>query len=825
MRFGVFRERERERVKKRNSLTLGKHRNKSKNTLFKLPRIIGGSLIVVLAAIGFISIAIGNTPKLNSDLSYTPSQSSDFNVALAVGAGVNASIAMTNTDSETEGDSTSCDLTPTYLTYNGTIITCKATVTVSTTSGYGYAVTLASSNTETRLVGTGDAVGSYIDANTGTYVTPSSLGNGKWGYALPNSQATINNVASSGFSSSYIVAEKDTSSNTTTNPNYDPDFVSAKYAPIVSSASPTMVRRTRVMANSDTFDIYFATRLNSSQSMGNYGGSVTIKIDANQPPIATSTWVKSVTALQGPSASSITIDKDVNMIPIVNQFSDGSSTAGNEWANYDDTKWANAVTLKNDIDKYATDGSTTAPTLTPLEYFRDYASVGSTIPEEDILGYWVYVPRYAYEVQRRDAVDIFVPANNFNIRFEKSTTDKKFPVATCSILGTGNAIVSASGATNKDYSGYATPANPNDDCNTTAAKTYPTSAPYNQSTWATHPAFTFGSTDLNGIWIAKFETTGSVTAPTVKPNLKSQTAQVIGVQYDIAASIGVLDPNKTGGNNTTVSQNSHSLNTFKSRMIKNSDWGAAAYLSASKYGAGVNNVQINSASTSMRDGNGTASASGITGCGPSNNGNTATYADADITGTTNYDQVATTCSKGNAQRNYYGTLGQLASTTNNVYGIYDMSGGAWDYVMSNRTTSGSQTTTSGTTYLATPITNSAYYDAYKTTAALGDTSQNRFGTQPTGSNTNEHLYNNDVCVFETCGGQALHETKTIQTVSENNQSWGSDGAIFVSSGSPWFDRGGSSNRGNDTGVFMSAGYTGNTTTDNLISFRASLSKF
>ena len=29
-------------------------------------------------------------------------------------------------------------------------------------------------------------------------------------------------------------------------------------------------------------------------------------------------------------------------------------------------------------------------------------------------------------------------------------------------------------------------------------------------------------------------------------------------------------------------------------MMKNSEWGAAAYLSASLYGAGVNNVQINS---------------------------------------------------------------------------------------------------------------------------------------------------------------------------------------------------------------------------------------
>ena len=69
---------------------------------------------------------------------------------------------------------------------------------------------------------------------------------------------------------------------------------------------------------------------------------------------------------------------------------------------------------------------------------------------------------------------------------------------------------------------------------------------------------------------------------------------------------------------------------MKSRMLKNSEWGAAAYLATSVYGSDGKMVMINSAYTSMADGNGNASQYGITGCGPSTATSTSTYADATI---------------------------------------------------------------------------------------------------------------------------------------------------------------------------------------------------
>ena len=97
---------------------------------------------------------------------------------------------------------------------------------------------------------------------------------------------------------------------------------------------------------------------------------------------------------------------------------------------------------------------------------------------------------------------------------------------------------------------------------------------------------------------AKFETTGTRTAPTVKPNQHANVSEYIGEFYSVAKSIGQPDSNNQhgGANNddTTngLTQNSHNLAISTSHMLKNSEWGAVAYLSASKYGAGVNTQSI-----------------------------------------------------------------------------------------------------------------------------------------------------------------------------------------------------------------------------------------
>ena len=466
------------------------------------------------------------------------------------------------------------------------------------------------------------------------------------------------------------------------------------------------------------------------------------------------------------SVDNVRVDWDANMIPVYHtgdttnaewtsltqdEINDSTAT----WFNYTGKRWANAVTVKEEaLDKYQ--------------------NKHEVVDEADILGYWVYIPRYAYMVMRRDAVDKVVTdeeaaaMGGFNIKFETVDDVKKTPAA-CS-----------NSNSNQYYQ----------DCSNVSQEYGATTG----TAWATHPAFTWGTEELNGFWIGKFETTGTRTAPTIKPNQHANISEYIGEFYGAAKSIGVNDPNNTYGgassDDTTsgLTQHSHNLAVSTSHMLKNSEWGAVAYLSASKYGAGVNNVQINAAylASGSTDADGTSSRYGATGCGPEDNGVEDRY-DA---GTVNKSTIESSTACGNAARAYNGSIGVLASTTNNVYGVYDMAGGAWEYVMGNYSTNLSQTSNSTYNYgeVKNPI-KPPYVDIYNITS-------------------------NNSCTWDadgsSCGGHALFETA----------SRGGDYSRFVYSSLPWFERGGDPTDGSDAGVFASNYANGYISTS--IGFRVAL---
>ena len=194
-----------------------------------------------------------------------------------------------------------------------------------------------------------------------------------------------------------------------------------------------------------------------------------------------------------------------------------------------------------------------------------------------------------------------------------------------------------------------------------------------------------------------------------------------------------------------------------------------AYLaSSSYYGAGLENTIVNSASHTSEgssqqmlstdaDGDGIKTLGqekgtfGITGCGPGDNDSTQSYDDG-----TRLDQTTimspTACSQ-NVERAYNGRIGVLASTTNNIYGVYDMSGGVYEFVGA------------GNAY------SEPWFNRYE--SWLG------FDTQPSWSiDSNALYYNIDVCTWESCGGQAMHETKLVQSVSGDATSWGETFGTF-----------------------------------------------
>ena len=380
----------------------------------------------------------------------------------------------------------------------------------------------------------------------------------------------------------------------------------------------------------------------NSLAAGRYSTTVTYTATAKPAPAPI---VEPTICKSGDPQNDCQVDLDANMIPVKYTGSttnaqwtslakpEDSSNQGN-WYNYNQKQWANAVTVK-DPSKYKT-------------------GKDMVVDQADILGFWVYIPRYAYEVMRRDGTDKPVPAQNFLISFEKTTTPKRRPAA-CPEKG-------------KDYRTQC-------DLN----RDYIKGQPSNQGTWATHPAFTFGTKELNGIWFAKFETTGADTQPTVLPGQSHIRNEYVGTYYSVAKSLGVNDSQNVGGFSVSTTQNNHHLTKLSSHMVNNNDWGSATYLSASKYGAGYNGVRINS-------------------------------------------------EEYNTGHNYNTNDGQLTSTTNNPTGIYDMSGGGIEYAAASYTTNLNESGASYNQYYSLDFLGTKAHPPYVNTYNFSDPNSCTFNT-------------------------------------------------------------------------------------------------
>ena len=279
--------------------------------------------------------------------------------------------------------------------------------------------------------------------------------------------------------------------------------------------------------------------------------------------------------------------------------------AYNNWYDYGNRKWANAVMV----------------TSAKRETYMN-ADVGTVVPEADILAYYVWIPRYKYKL--------------FNATYASGTSPQVIDV-TFENGSSSTGTVTCTHGTN-------------------GAETCQNKSNGN---WYTHPAFTFGDTELKGIWVAKFKTTGSITAPTVKPGVSPLNNINISNMYSASKLIRSTNYLTTSG-----------ANESDSHMMKNIEWGAVAYLKQSIYGLGITDVE--------------ESNSNYTGGGT-----------------------------GNAYKNNGGR-----STTGNITGIYDMKEMIVEYMMGNyNKTAGS----SGLTISTVPTEHIDIYSGYSVSAShLGD---------------------------------------------------------------------------------------------------------
>ena len=625
----------------------------------------------------------------------------------------------------------------------GQLFKATANVTVKTVKPYGFNLTLQASNSD--LTNISDPTTKIASTPV---TTPMALNSDQWGYSLSPKATTFSRV-----------------------PNLtQPAAVLAD----VTKAKPAGCQDVKQCAKHVTYAANVDTRI---LTPGEYSTEVVYTATAKPKPAFTD-WEQRTAKVNpsdvcrsGDNNSSCLVDLDKNMIPVkytgtttnaqwTSISNPEDEDAKGNWYNYGKKQWANAVTVKK-------------------EALAKYQGQDRVVDQADILGFWVYIPRYTYEVMRRDGTDKPVKEQNFDIKFENINTPKKRPLA----CKTGNG---------KDY---------RTECN--VSRELPLMGG-EVSTWTTHPAFSFGKKELNGIWFAKFETTGTTAQPTVLPNEFHISGSYSGMYYEVgnfyslSKTLGINDPNDVGGSGFTTTQNNHHLAKLSSRMVNNNDWGAATYLSASKYGAGYDKVQINSSAIERID---YSSSYSITGCGPWENGNTDSYGNSNdfwikhkgiSIGGLGTQQA---CSADNSQRAYNGTLGQLASTTNNSTGIYDMSGGGWEYTVSSYTSDLNSSNTMNFSQSAHP----PYVNNYNFT-------------------------NPNSCTFATCGGQALYETNNGADNSDTSQ-WNGNYMCFITSSDPWFERGGDYGYGSRAGLFhayCSSGYAYNHIGDYASAFRVAL---
>ncbi len=189
-------------------------------------------------------------------------------------------------------------------------------------------------------------------------------------------------------------------------------------------------------------------------------------------------------------------------------------------------------------------------------------------------------------------------------------------------------------------------------------------APGSPTPWIVHPAFTFGTAELTGIWVAKFHATAreGLTNTNAGDNVKTKNVKISpGQQTWRNISVpNIFDVCRKMELDNTFGWGTTGLG-FDTHLLKNQEWGAISYLALSKYG--TNGVIIERNSDSMD-------------CSTPESANSLIfYAGGD----TNTKYITS----------------QNRSTTRNVYGIYDMNASTYDSTASYVNNGSGSLTSSG----------------------------------------------------------------------------------------------------------------------------------
>ena len=358
---------------------------------------------------------------------------------------------------------------------------------------------------------------------------------------------------------------------------------------------------------------------------------------------------------------------------------------------------------------------------------------------------WVWIPRYAYKIT-------YYTDSNYTTTTTNKTQYGKIDVAFVKYENGQNMFL------NSTDSGEIT--------------SDPTEVGAGTEKWLVHPAFINDSSnnfanggwdrELSGIWVGKFEATGTK----IKDSDGNVTEATISVMPGVSALRDMKIKDQFKYAKLATFGESVSAENLGSHMAKNSEWGATVYLAYSKYGTNGYDVGKNSSSSNYTGGT-------------------------------------------NTQTNIYSTnYGQ--STTNNPYGVYDLRGGSYEYVASYVNYGSSDSylsiyggTTSGDLYGSSDeqSTSTKYKTVY---TASGTSESDSYNLLVTGNTTKK--------------GDAVYETSTNyqNSTSWNNGTGNSADSYFPHVTHSFFIRGGDSSY-QHTGMFSFGNNAGHSF--NVYSFR------
>ena len=374
-----------------------------------------------------------------------------------------------------------------------------------------------------------------------------------------------------------------------------------------------------------------------------------------------------------------------------------------EWYNYANQKWANAVILKSGVTKSVGD-------TISLE------TDGNSIPNE-VKAMYVWIPRYEYKID-----------GTYGTHLDGTAGTKALPGAI------DVKFIS------KDK--------------TTADTNY-----------ILHPAFTWDNNSdgtiasdehISGIWVGKFNPNASVTdsgctgeecASNILPNSSAVVQLNINRQFAWAKRY------------ESILKDASSVDAH---MMKNSEWGAVAYLSQSKYGKYGNSLYTGTNKRIYKNNSSKYVTGASSGKIPASGYTTS--------GTCKYDDIT---DRGNGT----GSCGGGASTTGNITGIYDMVGPVYINV--------SARWASGDSFYGF-TRDKKYYDVYS-------------------SNDSTTACNGGICY-----GHALSETVNFYTTGTTSG--------FLTTSRPWVQRSWRYNSGSAMRIFSHGTATGDE--NEYISFKS-----